>query len=365
MDINKQIQTAGENSQQWMANTVNVYNNCFTEERIAEICQQQFELMAKDLIEEARTEAAERDKRFLKKMLPKLASYDDQYKAFADPSFINAILNALKAAACSRREVDYDLLAELMLQRVKSKDRIEYQLGINKAIDVVNQVPMDALMGLTVLFVLTKIEPLDEDFKGTLKTYNTIFRKIIGRKKLPEGTLWQEQLNILSAIRIGELGINKSSAFFPLLFPKFFVSGVAIQSEEYETMKAELKSVGLPMKMLVTHPLREGYVKLYTSEAIDEIKVQDKKGNKFLLRKLNKEEKEVMQRIIQKTRVNETTNINMQHALLREWDKYPYLKRVREWFDALKYAPMITPVGDALANAYGHCMADEIPLANY
>jgi hypothetical protein len=46
---------------------------------------------------------------------------------------------------------------------------------------------------------------------------------------------------------------------------------------------------------------------------------------------------------------------------MEEWNKYPNLKLVRDWWDSLPCYFTITPVGAALANAYAHGREPSVP----
>jgi len=361
MGLRTLFQRAGANSTQTSVQTMNVYNG-ITEQRAREICKEEYAVIARDMTREASEIAAERVGQLAEKLLPKMVEYDAQLKAFADPSYQLAIRKAQMSAACTDEESDYEMLSELLLERAKVNNDKSKQLGITKALEIVGQVSDDALFGLSVWYIAVNFKPLADDLHQALDVFNQIFVKIIGDKTLPKGERWMEELDILTAIRLNHLGIKKSKIFLSEIYADQLVSGVRKDSPDYERIKKDLLAVDLPAaSILVPHPLKPNYVKLCSNKEVEEMLLEHDDGGRIYTTELTKEQKEVIQRVATELRRDESKILERQDAFMREWDKYPYLKRLREWWDAMRDAPFITPVGEALANAYTRMIDPSIP----
>ena len=143
------IQKAGNNSTQVQASVINVYNG-ITEARAREIYQEEFEKI-KELTKEAKQTAFQRVGELENRVIPKLSKIDKGLELFSNPDFQFLLLEAQKSAARSERSADYDLLTELLIHRVKNNSNREKMLAIKKAVEIVDSISDEALLGLTVL----------------------------------------------------------------------------------------------------------------------------------------------------------------------------------------------------------------------
>lgn len=361
MEISKQAQTAGDNSIQTTVGVVNVYQG-ITEERAREICQEMYAVVARDMTQEAVNTASERVTQLADILLPKMASYDKQLSAFADPSYQLVLRKAQMSAACTDEVSDYELLSELLLERAKIKKDKNKQLGISKALEIVGQISDSALLGLSVMYIAVRLRPVAEDLHQALQVYNQVYAKIIGEKKLPAGNDWMDELDLLMAIRINVLGIKKSQQYFSEIFSDQLVSGVKKDSEDYERIKNELDIAGLPVHaVLIPHPLKPNFVKLATNQDVKYIQITHTINGQRISVALTETQQKVLQKVSNELRKDESNQPERQKAFMQEWDKYPYLKTLRGWWDALGYAPTLTRVGIALANAYTRTLDSSIP----
>ena len=126
---------------------------------------------------------------------------------------------------------------------------------------------------------------------------------------LPEGITWMEHMDLVSAIRLGSIGLNtfkKCEEYFPERLSQYFMSGLPKDSDEYRDLEASFRSVSLGTNCLVPH---------FYDLAIFWV----------------------------------------------EWEKYPVLSRIRKWWNDLPVHFEISPVGVALSNAYIHSKDPSIP----
>ena len=116
MGSDKQIQKAGENSQQIQAGAINITNVMgIDEKRAREIFNEMYIIARRDFSRDAYECANERVAQFEESLMPKIMQIDGALEKFADPSFQFLITEAHKTAAATERVADYDLLSELLV----------------------------------------------------------------------------------------------------------------------------------------------------------------------------------------------------------------------------------------------------------
>lgn len=369
MDISKQSQTAGDNSTQVQAEVVNNYNtvvnNGINLSEARTIWKEDFAIACREWTQTAVQIAEDRVQKLEDKVMPKMLAYDKSLHFFADPAFQFILRKAQITAASTERDADYDMLADLLQHRLEQGDDRHRRLGISKAIEIVDQVSDEALIAISIFYAFTKFAPLSNDLKSGLTAINTLYDKILCGNKLPYGTNWLEHLDLLGAIRLGVKGFGsfkKTREWLPTMFDKHFVCGVHIDSPEYAQLQEEFIQSQLPLSCFEPHPLKPNYVKLKLSSNLDEIRVVKQTIEGYPLREpLNNEQKKAMDHAINITRKVELDNPSMKEKFIEKWNKYTTLQYVGQWWDKMPIQFSITPVGEALANAYIHGKDSSIP----
>lgn len=358
MELTKQNQSAGDNSTQMQAGVINNYTivNGIDEARARSIWKEEYAIAKQELTEEAQMVAVNRVHQLEEKVMPKLLAYDKSMSFFADPSFQILLRKAQITAAASERKADYDMLAELLLHRIEQGEDRERRLGISKAIEIVDQISDDAICGLSTFYAVSSFCPNSDDFYEGLSVFNELYEKVIDNKKLPNGENWLEHLDLLSVIRLSTKGIGsfkKMKEFAPAIFSKHLISGIKEDSEEYATIKKQFEQCGISLDCFVPHPLKPGYVKLKISNNIGDIYIYDHVIDTDTTHMpLNEAQIEVINKVINITRKDESNNEQLVSKLMEEWDKYPTLYVVRQWWDKLPRFFSVTAIGRAIANAY-------------
>ena len=171
MDINKQNQVAGDNSTQIQASTIN--NNYYTiagvsEEKAREICRHEFQVAMQNWAEQATTIAEQRVSKLEDKILSKMQSYDKELKMFSEPAFQILLRKAQISAASTDKDADYEMLSYLLLHRVHHNNNRESNLGITKAIEIVDQIDEQALVALTIVHVISVLIPITDNIDVAL-----------------------------------------------------------------------------------------------------------------------------------------------------------------------------------------------------
>ena len=363
MEISKQSQTAGEGSTQIQAQyLVNI--NGIDEKRAREIYREEYAISRQNWTEEANEIADNRVRQFEDRLMPKMLQYDNSLKFFADPAFQYTLRKAQIAAASSERDDDYNLLSELLVNRVEQRFNRERRLGVVKAIEVVDQIDVKALIGLSLVYAFSKYTPVSRKLSDGLKTLDQFYGKIISRMFLPQGYSWMEHLELLMAIRIKDKGLHhfkKSEEYLPKHLSMYLEKGILADSEEYHKLQERFGPVGLNDSCFVPHPLKEGFLYWGTERRVDRIVFVKNVGSATVQEPLNYEQKAVVRDAIAMACKDGSDDLELRNAFLKEWDKYENLAKVRMWWDSLDGSFEITPVGVALSNAYIHGKDPSVP----
>lgn len=358
----EQQQKAGDSSTQIMvAGNVNVG---ITEQQARDICRAECAIALQNWAFQAGAFAEARIRKLEDKVLPKMLSYDKNLSIFGDPGFQILLRKAQIAAASSERENDYEILSDLLLHRAEQNNNRERRLGISKAIEVVDQVDEVALISLSVVYAISKYKPVSTRLDEGLKVLNNLYGKIIENKCLPADSSWMEHLDLLSAIRLSSEGINSFKTleeYMPEQLKNYFEAGFKIDSDEYKLVLEKFSALEVPLSCFEPHPLKKGYVHLTTSREVDDIFFLLKTPQGTIRIPLSKRQKEAFEYA---NSINFKLNCRdneMTDSFWKMWEGYSNLKEVRSWWNKLESHFQITPVGEALANAYIRGKEPSIP----
>ena len=142
---------------------------------------------------------------------------------------------------------------------------------------------------------------------------------------------------------------------------KYFETGFKIDSDEYQLVLEKFITVRVPLSCFEPHPLKKGYVHLTTSREVDNIFLLLKTTQGTSQIPLSEQQKDAFEYA---NSINFTLNCNdneMTESFWKIWEGYPNLKEVRSWWNKLESHFQITPVGEALANAYIRGKEPSIP----
>lgn len=397
MKINKSEQTAGDNSTQVQAGTVNNYYNTTTtniigidEERARNICKEEYAIAKANWTQEAQGIAQERVIALEDKLIPKMQQHDETLKIFGDPAFQFVLRKAQISAASSGEEKDLDILSELIVHRAEQNGNRERTLGITKAIEIIDQIPESSLIGLSTFYAIHRYVSESFDIHQGLKTLDNLYKSIINDTELPVGTQWIENLDVLSAVRMGSSGIQSFKKMEEFLSNKLACLPIGIErySTEYNEILLELHNVSLydpkeeiaelnedngdnkkilkiKIPLFKEHPLREGFlICTYPPEAFTEgnsISFKVNLGAQELDIPLNREQFLAFKHLSEITYKDGRNVESLTSKLIKEWDNYENLKNVRIWWNQLPIFFEITPIGVAIANAYIRTKYPAIP----
>ena len=264
MEISRQSQSAGDNSQQFqLGNVTNLtIVNGITEERAREIYREMnYQAMAL-YTQDARDEALRRIGILEKQVLRRSEDVEGLLEAFADPAFQILLAEAQKRAAATERQNDYDLLGELLVAHVQKGAQRTQRAGINRAIEIVGDIDTQALCALTVAHAVTWYSPITGSISDGLQVLDDLFGKLI-YDDLPNGNSWLDHLDILGAVRMSSIGnMKKFNDYYPSKLNGYSCAGIKRDSDDYKKAKDTLNGVGISSDFLVDNECLNGYVRL-------------------------------------------------------------------------------------------------------
>lgn len=350
--INTQNQKAGDNSQQFQAQQM-VVNVGIDEKRAREIYQEMNLQLRKDYSDEALNIAISRVSEFESKLMPKMEKVEGALEVFADPSFQLLLVEAQKTAASTERSADYDLLSELLIHRFQVGENRIIRAGINRAVEIVDEVSDDALLGLTIFHAVTTITPNTSNiFKG-LDILDELFKKLF-YCDLPSGHEWLDHLEILNTVRINNLmQLPKIEQIYSNSLSDYISLGIAKASENFTQAQTIIRENNLPQQILVEHALNNDFVRLdMLKKDLNGLCVIENYGTPYSQSTpFSEDQKHAVEQLYLLYDQNPEQKQKNCTAFMNEWSKRPNLQKLRTWWDNLNVSFTTTSVGSVLAHS--------------
>lgn len=362
--LNKDIKNTGDNSGTIMGeNSGNVIVvNGIDEKRVREICSDLYEIARRDFTNDANKIAKSRVNEFEKILLPKMKKVEGAFNVFADPSFQFLLTSAQKTAAATERQVDYDLLSELLVSRVNDgKDR-KIRFGITRAVEIVDKIDDDALCALTLIYGIKSLIPTDYICsKGIIRLQDSFNKLCIN---LPKNDDWIDHLEILDCIRANVMGnMRKMDDLYSELMDGYFCVGIEKGSEQYNKALSLLDSVALSKDILVDNDLLDGFVRIPVANKKDILDISNNINENFMQksRALNQQEIDVLNYIFDLYSINEDKKRNVYNNFFAIWNEDESLKNIKNWWDSIPFVIDITFIGEIIANTNANRLDSRIP----
>lgn len=358
MELNKQSQKAtGDYTVQ---NQTFIYNNGITEERVREICDEKIKQIIAQYTEVAHTIVNERLNDFRDIIIPMIKGIKNGLSAFTDPSFQFLLGETYKVAACTENKTDYELLSELLAHRIEKGDDKGIKLSVHKAVQIVEDLPDDALQGLTLFYVVKHISAQHYSVITTLNILEETFKQIM-YSELPLGNEWIEYLNMCGAVRIiDSKTFSKIKNIYTNYYQPILQIGIKKDSEQYQKALNILKKADIDINesdVLVPNEYCADYVRvsLFSKDRLNLKTATDSNGSE---RELNNMEKQAICSIFDLYDQDKKLKEEMKKFFICEFDKRPHLKKLEEWFNSIPLYFDTTNVGKVLgkANAHLHCL---------
>ena len=353
---NKKIQKGSENSQLMQAEQMTVHIG-IDEKRAREIYQEMNLQLRKDYTQDAWTVANSRVSEFEKSLMPKMEKVNGALEAFADPSFQLLLVEAQKTAAATERPADYDLLSELLIHRFQKGENRNIRAGISRAVEIVDKISDDALLGLTVSHAVSTFWPVSGDVNQGLDVLNELFGKLL-YGSLPVGNGWLDHLDILDATRLSSFGnLKKIQQYYPERLAGYIDVGIEKESENFNKAIEIIKAAQLPQNMLIEHSFNKGFLRISVPnrQQISSLNIQHQinhGGNIITIPvPLSDDQKNAINSIYDLYKQDGNIRSENIQKFMEEWDKRPNLKVLKEWWDNIGTSFQITSVGKVLAHS--------------
>ena len=265
---------------------------------------------------------------FKSKWVPVITKMENAVSHLIDPKFQFMIRDANISAAKSSRQEDLEMLTQLLVCHIEKGSDLKKDTGINKAIQIVNEVDYDALCGLTCVATLLGISPSVPSVNEGLRILDELYSKLLFTE-LPKGDNWIDHLDVLGAIGIRTGNFYKLKRILSDNYDGYVCVGIKNDSEEYEKAKEILTKHNVNINCLVPNECLSGYLRLGCARK------DDVRPELMPIFDLYSNDKILLEQT--------------QSTFMEKWDSFNNLKKIREWFEEIPLWFRITSVGFALA----------------
>ena len=353
----KQIQKAGENSQQYQAGTI-IINQGTTEERVKAIFSEMIPSALQAYTSDAYAIAKQRIEMLENNVWLKLDTIDGFLQAFADPAFQILLRKAQQTAAATERDDDYALLSELLVCHVQKGSDRKNRAGINQAIEIVDQIDNDALCALTVAHAVTNYLPVSGDCMEGFHVLDSLFSQLM-YQELPVGTAWFDHLDVLGAIRISMLSVKSFSEYFASQLNGYACTGVKADSDDYKKAAEILRNVQVSGSLLVPNECLDGYMRL---KICNESSIDDLTSNDGSVRiPLSDNQIDAIRQVWKLYEKDANLQKQATTKFTKLCEGFDSLHKVQLWWDSIPNAFQITCVGKILAHTNAKRCSPGIP----
>lgn len=344
---------SGDNSNNYQGNNLTVIHNHITqfdEEKAKEISEYSTKRIIEEYFSNSDELAQKRMNEFENKFIPRLAQIENALEIFKDPAFKLVYRKAQIQAAISTKEKNYEILSELLIHRYNKKNDKHSCVGINGAIDIVEQISDECLTALTVLVTINiGVAPINGHIFAGLEILNDLFKSLL-ICDLPNENDWIDQLDILKTIRINTvMSLKKLKEFYLQNLNGYFCAGINKNSDEYIEALNILRPIRLE-SLLIDHELLDNHVRLSLTNKKDIEKL-----NKCLITgiflPLSDLEKQSLYKVFDLYDQNKEKLNIVKNAFFEKFDTYPILRKIHEWWDTIPYSLSLTSIGRVLGHA--------------
>lgn len=360
----KQIQKAGGNAKQLQCKEANIFCG-ITEKRAREIFSELSQRTIKENTDIALYEMNNRLVRFQDIVIPKIEKLDNYFSCFSDPSFIFALRKAQFNVICSERDLDYDVISELLIHRINNKKNIKKKASIIKAIDVIDYVDDDSLCALTLYMMVLTYGPTSGSIKDGIQALDNLFGKV-DLSKLPVDTLWIDNLKILGiANTIPFAKVERLQERLIRTLDGYVCLGIPKESKEHIKALEKLNQYDIDHDILMDHELMNGYVRLAICRKkdiedlviTDGVSIEEHIENK----PLTQEQKDCLYEIF-----DSYSNDNGEIELVKKrfedlLSSFPSMNTVIDWWNSLSNRIELTSIGKVIAQSNAKRLDPDLP----
>ncbi len=340
-----------------------------TEQRAMEIAREQSRIAIQDFTAEATAQAAVRMEKVVNKVVDELSARG-LLAAFADPAFQILLRKTQLHAATTSEDADYELLSKLLLQRAEKPSK-PIHMVVTRAIEAVEYIDPEALMGLMFLWVAVGVGPAGSDPKAGLAAIDNLVSRLLGDGELPSRSGWLQRLDSMGCIHYRPKGqsvqIGMADWLDVLLNKRSGYVCEGIFPADVDAMRARLNHI-IPNlgSVVVEHSFLSDRFRINAISSAQLLK--NLNGHLEVMRSLKAQlhaealrllpvlpaleglsAKQELAKLLLEARLD-TVNTEAKANLLKYVEaELPNLQKLRYWWDSLSGLSQITPVGIAIA----------------
>lgn len=351
-------QKAGNNSTQVQTNLIKIG---IDEKRVREIIKEENQNALKQMSIIAKKTAIKRFDNYTNILVPKLVKAE-LLESFSDPSIQILFKQSEKTAACTERQKDYELLSELLIHRINKNENYTTSAAIAKAIDEVNNISDEALLGLTIIFSILTYTPTTGNVETGLATLDNLYGKILKNSNLPNNIDWIDNLEIVRAIRISTNSkFKRLEDYYFDTFKGYSSIGIKKNSLNYDKAQKILRENNMPVSILVDNIFNDNYVRIsiFDLNSFDDLSLVSKEGSDGLSKKLTETQKKALKNIVD---LYEKGSIN-KNKFIKLLKTYKNIDLLLEWWDTnlTKLHFSITAIGKVIAHTNAKSIDNTLP----
>jgi hypothetical protein len=364
-----QRQESGAGSQQIQVGGDLIQVVGVTEQRAVEIAREQSRIAIQEFTAEAAAEADARIERFDGKVVNDLSARG-LLAAFADPAFQILLRKTQLHAASTSEDTDYELLSKLLSERA-GKSSKPIHMVVTRAVEVVEYMDPEALMGMMFLWFVIGVGPGLSDPKAGLAAIDNLISKLLAGGELPAGRGWMQRLDLMDCISYQPIGgtiqmsMNTWQEAFSNSRPGYVCEG--IPPGDIDAIRIKLNRV-IPNlgSIVVEHSFLPGRFRINAissaqllknletpletmrtikeqipEEALKQLPIQP------MLAALGT--KQELQDILIEAKLDTISAEAKAHMLEYVESELPNVQKLRAWWDNLSGITEITPIGVAIA----------------
>lgn len=351
-------QKAGNNATQVQNNLIKIG---IGEKEVREMIKDEIQNAIEQMSIIAKNIANERLESYANILVPKLVKAE-VLDSFSNPAIQVLFRQSERTAVCTARQKDYELLSELLIHRINKNGNYTTSAAIEKAIDEVNNISEEALLGLTITYSILTYRPTAGNIKLGLETLDELYGKIIKNSKLPVKRDWIDNLEIVRAVRISTNSkFKKLEDYYFESFKGYSCIGIKKNSTDYNKAQKILQDNNLPENSLVDNIFNDNYVRLnfFDLETFDNKKLLIQEDKLEVHKDLTIKQKKALKEIVDLYENNDK-NKSKFVELLKE---YKNINLLLEWWNEnlIDQYYSITAIGRVIAHTCAKSIDSTLP----
>lgn len=360
LEIEGNLQSEGDLN---IGNTIEnqiIINQGPSEQQLREFIRTETELILQKQQILAEDKAREKLSNFSDKVLPKLIKAE-MLDAFSDPTIQMFYRTVQKTAICSERDIDYDVLSELLVYRINNKGDISKKASITRAAEIIDKISDDALLALTIKYC-NKFIPVSGNIHEGLNVLDNIYKKILSGNELPIDGDWIDNIEILGVARIETISTMKK--FEEIWFNRlkgYFSKGIEKDSKLFEETIEKLNANKIPMDIFVEHELNPNHMRI---SVVNKENIKDFYfgNNRKGYISISEKQKSILEEIFDSYQNDNSCEQVIKEAFCKKIKEFTYLNKVMEWWNQnVEPALIINSIGRVVAHTNAKRLNEDIP----